>query len=94
MVPTGNVQASDGEALRELALTGLGLTRTAAFQVRDDLAAGRLVSVMEDANPGDFEDVHAVFLGSGGPVPARVRALLDFLVETVDLGAASSAEAK
>ena len=49
---------------------------------------------MEDANPGDFEDVHAVFLGSGGPVPARVRALLDFLVETVDLGAASSAGAK
>lgn len=94
VVPTGNAQAGDGEALRELALAGLGLARLAAFQVSDDLAAGRLVSVMEDANPGDLEDVHAVFLGNGGPVPARVRALLDFLVETVNLGAASSAEAK
>ncbi|MDR7220105.1 LysR family transcriptional regulator [Aminobacter aminovorans] len=86
VMPTGNAQASDGEALRELALAGLGLARIAAFQVRDDLAAGRLISVLEDANPGDLEDVHAVFLGSGGPVPARVRALLDFLAETVQLG--------
>ncbi|MBB6464625.1 DNA-binding transcriptional LysR family regulator [Aminobacter lissarensis] len=86
VAPTGNAQASDGEALRALALAGLGLARMAAFQVRDDLAAGRLVAVLEDANPGDLEDVHAVFLGSGGPVPARVRALLDFLVEAVDLG--------
>ncbi|MCA0275243.1 MAG: LysR family transcriptional regulator [Proteobacteria bacterium] len=86
VAPTGNAQASDGEALRALALAGLGLARMAAFQVRDDLAAGRLVAVLEEANPGDLEDVHAVFLGSGGPVPARVRALLDFLVEAVDLG--------
>ncbi|WAX92759.1 LysR family transcriptional regulator [Aminobacter sp. NyZ550] len=86
VTPTGNVQASDGEALRELALAGIGLARIAAFQVRDDLAAGRLANVLEEANPGDIEDVHAVFLGNGGPVPARVRALLDFLAETVDLG--------
>lgn len=86
VTPTGNVQASDGEALRELALAGIGLARIAAFQVRDDLAAGRLANVLEEANPGDLEDVHAVFLGNGGPVPARVRALLDFLAETVDLG--------
>ncbi|WP_432288027.1 LysR family transcriptional regulator [Aminobacter sp. BA135] len=86
VTPTGNVQASNGEALRELALAGIGLARIAAFQVRDDLAAGRLAKVLEEANPGDLEDVHAVFLGNGGPVPARVRALLDFLAETVDLG--------
>jgi hypothetical protein len=28
-----------------------------------------------------------VFLGQGGLMPARVRALLDFLVERIDLGA-------
>lgn len=86
IAPTGNAQAGDGEALRALALAGLGLARMAAFQVRDDLVSGRLVAVLEEANPGDLEDVHAVFLGSGGPVPGRVRALLDFLVEAVDLG--------
>ena len=90
VAPEGDVRASDGEALRELAIAGVGLARLAAFQVRADIAAGRLVPVLEAANPGDLEEVHAVFLGQGGLMPARVRALLDFLVERVDLGAAPS----
>ncbi|EED68556.1 LysR substrate-binding domain-containing protein [Comamonas testosteroni] len=82
---TGNAQASDGEALRHLALAGLGLTRLAAFQVREDIAAGRLLPVLEDCNPGDIEEVHAVYVGQGGYLPLRVRAFLDFLAEKVDL---------
>lgn len=82
---TGNAQASDGEALRQLALAGLGLARLAAFQVRADIAAGRLQAVLEDCNPGDSEDVHAVYVGQGGHLPLRVRALLDFLAEQVKL---------
>lgn len=81
----GNVQASDGEALRQLALAGVGLARLAAFQVRDDLAAGRLRAVLEACNPGDSEEVHAVYVGQGGHVPLRVRAVLDFLAENVSL---------
>lgn len=79
----GNALVSDGESLRRLAVAGLGLARLAAFQVREDIAAGRLRAVLEDFNPGDVEEVHAVFLGQGGPLPTRVRAFLDFLVETV-----------
>lgn len=80
---TGNAQVSDGEALRRLALAGLGLARLAAFQVKGDIAAGRLHAVLEDCNPADMEEVHAVFLGQGGYLPSRVRAFLDFLVEKV-----------
>jgi DNA-binding transcriptional LysR family regulator len=83
---TGNAQASDGEALRHLALAGVGLARLAAFQVREDIAAGRLLPVLEDCNPGEVEEVHAVYVGQGGYLPLRVRALLDFLAERVDLG--------
>lgn len=82
---TGNMQVSDGDALRHAALAGVGLARLTAFQVRADIAAGRLVPVMEAFNPGDIEAFHALFLGQGGPLPARVRAFLDFLVERVDL---------
>lgn len=82
---TGNAQASDGEALRHLALAGLGLARLAAFQVSEDIAAGRLLPVLDDCNPSDIEEVHAVYVGQGGYLPLRVRALLDFLAETVDL---------
>ncbi|MGV8894333.1 MAG: LysR family transcriptional regulator [Burkholderiaceae bacterium] len=82
---TGNAQVSDGASLRRLALAGLGLARLAAFQVKDDIAAGRLRPVLEECNPGDVEEVHAVFLGQGGYLPSRVRAMLDFLVEKVQL---------
>lgn len=84
---TGNAQASDGEVLRRLALAGVGLARLAAFQVREDVAAGRLRPVLEDFNPGDSEEVHAIYVGQGGYLPLRVRAFLDFLVERVDIGA-------
>lgn len=82
IVPTGGrVTASDGEALRRLALGGSGLARLASFTVRDDIAAGRLVPVLEDFNPDDREAFHAIHTGQGGPLPSRVRALLDFLAE-------------
>ena len=82
---TGNAQASDGEALRRLALAGLGLARLAAFQVSEDIAAGRLLPVLEDCNPGDKEEIHAVYMGQGGYLPLRARAFLDFLAEKVDI---------
>jgi DNA-binding transcriptional LysR family regulator len=82
----GRVQISDGEALRRLVLDGAGLARLAAFTVREDIRAGRLVPVMEACNPGDLEEVHAVWLGQGGPLPARVRALLDFLAARAKVG--------
>jgi DNA-binding transcriptional LysR family regulator len=79
----GNTQISDGASLQRLAVAGVGLARLALFHARDDIAAGRLVAVLEDCNPGDVEEIHAVFLGHGGYLPARVRAMLDFLVENV-----------
>ncbi|WP_341676530.1 LysR family transcriptional regulator [Niveibacterium sp. SC-1] len=86
LVPvSGNAQVSDGEALRRLVLAGLGLARLPRFMVREDLAAGRLRAVLSEFDPGDREAVHAVFVGAGGHLPLRVRALLDFLVERVRL---------
>ncbi|APG85867.1 HTH-type transcriptional regulator YafC [Sinorhizobium americanum CCGM7] len=76
---SGAVQVSDGEGLRHLAIAGAGLARLAEFAVREDMRAGRLLPVLEDLNPGDLEEIHAVFLGQGGALPSRVRAVLDFL---------------
>lgn len=83
---TGNAQASDGEALRQLALTGLGLARLAVFQIRGDIAAGRLLPVLENCNSDDIEEVHAVYVGQGGYLPLRARAFVDFLATRVDIG--------
>jgi DNA-binding transcriptional LysR family regulator len=79
------LRANDGEAMRHLALAGAGLVRLAGFTVRRDIDAGLLTEVMEASNPGDIEDFYAVYIGQGGPLPARIRALLDFLGENVRL---------
>jgi DNA-binding transcriptional LysR family regulator len=83
--PVGNALVSDGEAMQRLVVAGLGLARLTRFHVQTDIDAGRLVPVLEDFNPGDLEAIHAVFVGHGGQLPARVRAFLDYLVEKVKL---------
>lgn len=75
----GNIEANNGETLAQLAIAGVGITRVGNFSVADDLAAGRLVPVLEAFNPGDVEQIHAVFVG-GANMPARVRVFVDFLV--------------
>jgi DNA-binding transcriptional LysR family regulator len=80
---SGNVQVGDGESARQLALAGVGVTRLAQFHVRPDIEAGKLKPVLENLNPGDIEAVHAVFLGQGGHLPARIRAFIDYLAENV-----------
>ena len=80
---TGPVRVSDGEALRHLVQAGAGLARLSIFHVQTDIAAGRLLPVAEHLNPGEREPIHAVFMGKGGRLPARVRVFLDFLVAEV-----------
>lgn len=74
----GGIEANNGETLGQLAALGMGVTRVGAFSVADEIAAGRLVPILEEFNPGDVEMIHAVFVG-GASVPARVRAFVDFL---------------
>lgn len=84
--PSGNLLVGDGESARLLALSGIGLARLAHFHVGPDIAAGRLVTVLDAFNPGDTQELHAVFLGQRGPLPARVRAFIDFLAAEVRFG--------
>jgi DNA-binding transcriptional LysR family regulator len=82
----GDVQVGDGETARRLVLAGVGLARLSRFHIDPDIRDGRLVPVLEDLNPGDVEEIHAVFVGAGLHLPARVRAFIDYLAGTVKLG--------
>jgi DNA-binding transcriptional LysR family regulator len=86
ILPPPIARASDGEAVRLLALGGTGLARLAVFHVGPDIEAGRLVPVLQNFNPGDREDVHAIYVGQGGPLPARVRSFIDFLAHHIRIG--------
>lgn len=86
----GNIEANNGETLHQLVLQGVGIARLGRFHVGADVAAGRLVALLEDHYPGDTEDIHALFVG-GANTPRRVRVFVDFLVES--LVAAATAQA-
>lgn len=58
----------------------------ALFHIGPDIEAGRLVPVLQNLNPGDREDIHAVYVGHAGPLPARVRAFIDFLAQHIRIG--------
>ncbi|HSI48580.1 MAG TPA: LysR family transcriptional regulator [Ideonella sp.] len=79
----GRIRASDGETLRNLALAGAGLARLSRYHIQHDLDAGRLIPVLERFNPDERAPIHAVYLGRSERLPARVRAVLAFLVEHV-----------
>jgi DNA-binding transcriptional LysR family regulator len=85
---TGPIRATSGEAIRALALAGLGLARLGRFLVAGDLASGRLEEVLAPWAPDDAEPVHAVFLGEG-PVPARVRVFVDHMAAWAPAGSRS-----
>jgi DNA-binding transcriptional LysR family regulator len=82
----GRAEVGDGESARTLALAGQGIARLSVIHVGPDIAAGRLVPVLEAFNPGDIEQIHAVYVGHGGQLPARVRAFIDWLASAMTVG--------
>lgn len=78
----GPFLGSSGEVVRLMAVAGGGVARLGRFHVAADLKAGRLVEILADHNPGDGEDIHALFAGQERTA-ARVRAFLDFLEEAL-----------
>ncbi len=78
----GSIVVNNGETMKQMVLAGAGIARVGLFHVAEEIAAGRLIPVLEDFNPGDFELVHAVYVG-GGPLPHRVRAFIEHMVVTL-----------
>jgi DNA-binding transcriptional LysR family regulator len=78
----GTIEANNGETLGQLALLGVGIARVGAFSVAEEIASGHLIPVLEAFNPGDVEQIHAVFVG-GTNTPARVRAFVEYLASNL-----------
>lgn len=75
------LQANSAELLRQAALAGLGIAMLAHWLVRDDVAAGRLVPVLQawEANPGPMDvTLHALYQPNRRG-SHKVRAFVDLL---------------
>lgn len=75
----GRLESNMGEAIREAALAGLGISLHSLWHVCDDLRNGRLVLVLPDYRLADSA-IYAVMPPRRMVLP-RVRAFIDFVSE-------------
>lgn len=75
--PHGRLDCNDGQVLRDWCLQGLGIAWRSTWEVEADIAAGRLVSLLDEfAAPAS--GIYAVF-PQRKHLPLRVRLWIDFL---------------
>lgn len=82
--PSGPLHVNNGEAVMPALIAGLGIGGLPDFIVGDALARGDLETVLGDWS----QTLSGVYLVTppGGPRPARVEVLLDFLAEKLSDG--------
>jgi DNA-binding transcriptional LysR family regulator len=76
----GPVRTNNGEAMRHLALAGVGIVYLPTFFLGPDIRAKRLIPVLESFTPQDSA-LYAVYPHARHLSP-KVRAFLDFLAQT------------
>lgn len=76
---SGPIITDSGDVLREAAVAGIGISQATWWIFREDLKAGRLVSIL-DAFETEAEPI-SVVLPAQRRVSARVRVFVDFLLD-------------
>lgn len=74
------ISSSNGDVVRNLCLKGLGIALLSNFMVQDDIAGGKLISLMADqlVSPNRREKVQAVYYRNSA-IAARISVFLDFI---------------
>lgn len=86
-----SVFTNNGETMLDLVLHGMGIARLGRFHVDRFLKSGQVVELLAEFNPGDVEELHAVFPAKRH-MSRRVRAFIDFLTERVSPNLLTAAE--
>ncbi|MDB5774751.1 MAG: LysR family transcriptional regulator [Herbaspirillum sp.] len=73
----GNLDCNDGEALHRWAREGIGLAWRSTWEIQSELAAGELITVLDDYALPDY-DIMAVYMQQRH-LPAKVRFFIDAL---------------
>lgn len=75
----GNVRSNNSEAIRQMVLSGLGISLSPSWLYREDMEAGRVIRVLEGFTPSSLP-IHAVSPANRRQ-SARIRAFVDFLAQ-------------
>ncbi|MDU0353549.1 LysR family transcriptional regulator [Paraglaciecola aquimarina] len=85
---TPTLTASNGESVRQLALTGNGVACLSGFMIGEDVASGRLVKLLEPylISNTDRELINAVYYPAS-TTAKRIRVFIDFIQANLTLDA-------
>lgn len=75
----GNLAMYNGDVLREAAVKGLGIVHSSWWALKRELQTGQLIPILEEYQI-EGPPVSVIF-PAGRHLPARVRAVVDYLVE-------------
>lgn len=78
-IAASRFQCNQGQALRQLALSGAGMALQAEALLADDVAAGRLVSLLDGYLPPP-KPMHLIYPADSQPLP-KLRVFVDFIIE-------------
>lgn len=78
-IPSSRFQCNQGQALRQMALADAGIVLQAETLLADDVAAERLVSLLDGYLP-DPKPMHLIYPADRQPLP-KLRVFIDFIVE-------------
>ncbi len=73
------MSSNNGDALRDAAVRGIGISSLPTFIVGEDISAGRLKVVLPDNRPADLT-IHALY-APNRYLAAKTRVFIDFLIE-------------
>lgn len=82
--PSGQLRVNNGEALLDSLVAGLGIADLPEFIIGEALASGKVETILNDWRQLEGS-VHLV-MPPGGPRPARVEVLADFLAKHLSGG--------
>ncbi|OJT24444.1 hypothetical protein BO221_14900 [Archangium sp. Cb G35] len=82
--PEGRIKSNSGTLLVRAAVTGAGVIQVPSYFGEEEVAAGRLVPLLPEWSAGEME--FFLIYPEQQHLPARMRALIDFLLDRVRTG--------
>jgi DNA-binding transcriptional LysR family regulator len=80
----GNISCNNGEIIKELTLSGVGITLKSARDINDEIKSGELIVLLKDYEITDKTQFYAVYPSSKYMSP-KIRAFVEFFQNKLHL---------
>ncbi len=81
---TGNISCNNGEVIKELTLSGIGITLKSARDIEDEISTGKLIVLLQDYEIIDKTQFYAVYPSAKYMSP-KIKAFIEFFQQKLHL---------